>query len=176
MKRGYMTVYLSLTLAVLVSLVLTLVEGARISATRMKAVCVADIGINSVLSEFNKELFEQYDLLFVDMTYCGDGGGIESVRSRLQYYLTQNLDESTPPLTRDLLGMRYESAVIPEYALATDNNAEAVRRQVAYYMDTTLKGVLISGVDDLTGELSGSGFDYDTAGKRSEACTCQFVL
>ncbi len=168
MKKGYLTVYLSLTLAVLLSLILTLVEGARINATRLHALCAADISINSVLSEFNKELFEQYDLLFVDTTYCGGAGGIEAVRARLAHYLTENLDGSTPVMSRDLLEMKLTSVDIPEYALATDNNAEAVRRQVADYMDTTLKGMLISGIDDLTSELAGSGFDYDTGARRAE--------
>ncbi len=168
MRRGYLTVYLSLTLAVLLSLILTLVEGARINATRLSALCAADTGINSVLSEFNKELFEQYDLLFVDTTYCGGAGGIEAVRARLAHYLIQNLDESTPAFSRDLLKMRLMSADILEYALATDNNAEAVRRQVADYMDTTLKGILISGIDDLTADMAGGGFEYDTEGFRSE--------
>lgn len=168
MRRGYLTVYLSLTLAVLLSLILTLIEGARINATRLSALCAADTSINSVLSEFNKELFEQYDLLFVDTTYCGGTGGIEAVRARLCHYLTENLDESTPIMSRDLLRMKLTSADILEYALATDNNAEAVLRQVADYMDTTLKGVLISGIDDLTADLAGSGFDYDTEGLRNE--------
>ncbi len=167
-RRGYMTVYLSLTLMVLLSLILTLVEGARISATRMKAVCVADIGINSVLSEFNKALFEQYDLLFVDTTYCGGAGGIDAVQAHLAHYLTMNLDESTPSLTRDLMGMRLESAAILEHALATDNDGEAILRQVADYMDTTLKGVLISPVDDVMSGFDHGGFNYDTSAMRSE--------
>ena len=168
MRRGYMTVYLALTLAVLASFVLALVEGARISATRMRALCAADTAINSTLSEYNRELFEQYDLLFVDMTYGGGGGGPEAVRSHLKYYLAMNLDAGTPELARDLLGMRMEDAIIEEYALATDNAAEAVRRQVADYMGTTLKGQVTGIFDDLGGELSGSGFDYDTSGRRSE--------
>ena len=168
MRKGYLTVYLSLTLAVLLSLILTLVEGVRVSATKMKASCVTDIAINSVLSEYNRELLEQYDLLFVDMGYGKGNGNIANVQERLKHYLVMNLDESTPALYRDVLGMRYSEALIEEYALATDNNAEAVRRQVADYMNTTLKGVLISGFDDICGDLAGAGFGYDVEGKRAE--------
>ena len=169
MKRGYMTVYLALTLAVLVSFILALIEGARISATRMKALCAADVGISSTLSEYNKDLFEQYDLLMTDMTYAGGGSGTtEAVRHRLKLYLTMNLDESTPDLSRDLLGMRLDDALILEYALATDDFAEPVRNQVSDYMKTTLKGQFTGLFDDLGGDLSGAGFDYDTAGRRAE--------
>ena len=168
MRKGYLTVYLSLSLAVLIAFILTLVEGVRTSATSMRAVCVADIGINSTLSEYNKALFDRYDLLFVDESYGGGSGGIGAVRARLEYYLRQNLDNGTPDMARDLLGMNLKNCNIEEYALATDNNGEAVLRQVSDYMNTTLKGLLISGVDDLTGELSNAGFSYDIEGKRSE--------
>jgi len=168
MRKGYLTVYLSLTLAVMLSFILTLIEGTRISATRMKAVCVADIGINSTLSEYNRALLDRYDLIFVDTTYGGGSGGIAPVQAHLQNYLYQNLDNATPALSRDLLGMRLGACQIEEYALATDDNAEAILRQVADYMDTTLKGVLISGLDDLTGELTAAQFDYDVETKRSE--------
>ena len=144
-------------------------EGARISATRMKALCAADVGISSTLSEYNKDLFEQYDLLMTDMTYAGGGSGTpEAVRHRLKLYLTMNLDESTPDLSRDLLGMRLNDALILEYALATDDFAEPVRNQVSDYMKTTLKGQFTGLFDDLGGDLSGAGFDYDTAGRRAE--------
>ena len=67
MSKGSLTVYLSLSLSLILSFVLTVIEGARISVIRMEAECVADIGMNSVLAEFHRELLEQYDLLFVDM-------------------------------------------------------------------------------------------------------------
>lgn len=66
MRRGYITVFLSLSLTLILSLVFTVIEGARISAIRMKFECVADIGMNSVLAEYHRELLKQYDLLFVD--------------------------------------------------------------------------------------------------------------
>ena len=69
MRRGYITVFLSLSLTLILSLVFTVIEGARISAIRMKFECVADIGMNSVLAEYHRELLEQYDLLFVDTAY-----------------------------------------------------------------------------------------------------------
>lgn len=168
MRKGYLTVYLSLTLAVMLSLILILIEGARISATRMRAVCVADIGINSTLSEYNRELLKQYDLIMLDMSYCGSGGTISSVNSRLDHYLLMNLDNSTPVFSRDLLGMQLDNSVIEEYSLATDDDAEPIRREVADYMDTTLKGIAVSGLDILTDELCNAGYDYDVGAKRHE--------
>lgn len=173
MKKGYLTVYLSLTLAILFSFVLALAYGAGTSAARMRAVCVADIGINSTLSEYNRELFEQYDLLFVDMSYGSEGGNIGTLQSHLEYYLKENLDYAISYPARDLLGMKLGSTGIEEYALATDGAGEAVRRQVADYMRTTLKGLIIDPIDEVTGNLLNSGFEYDVEGMQN---TNQSVL
>lgn len=79
MRKGYITVFLTLSLTLILSLVFTVIEGARISAIRMKFECVADIGMNSVLAEYHRELLEQYDLLFVDMSY-GEAMQISGIR------------------------------------------------------------------------------------------------
>ena len=63
MKKGYLTVFLSLTITIMLSLILALLWSARIGAIRMKTECATDISMNSVLAEYNRALFEQYDLL-----------------------------------------------------------------------------------------------------------------
>ena len=57
-----MTVFLALSVTVLLSLILVLVEGARINAIRMKTECAGNIAVRSVLGEFHRELLRQYDL------------------------------------------------------------------------------------------------------------------
>lgn len=168
MRRAYLTVYLSLTLAIMLSLVLGLIEGTRANATRLKALCAVDVGINSTLSEYNKELLEQYDLLFLDMSYCSGGGNIDTVKNHLNFYLRMNMDEADTDLARDLVGLRLQDLTIEEYALATDNMAEALRNQVSDYMKTTLKGALISGFDDISAPLSSANYSYNYEGRRSE--------
>ena len=84
MRKGYITVFLSLSLALLLSLVFTVIEGARISAIRMKFECVADIGMNSVLAEYHRELLKQYDLLFVDTSYGGGTASIGNTEAHLR--------------------------------------------------------------------------------------------
>ena len=46
---GYMTVFLALSLLVLLSLILTLVEGARINAIRMRTETAGNTAVRSVL-------------------------------------------------------------------------------------------------------------------------------
>ena len=69
MKSGYITVYLSLVTGVLLSLILTMVEGVRIHTMRAQTECVMDMAMDSALAEYHRELLEQYDLFFIDMKY-----------------------------------------------------------------------------------------------------------
>lgn len=62
---AYLTVYLSLIFGIVLSLLFVLIEGAAIGALRAQAEIVADLGLDSVFAEYNREILDQYDL------FCG---------------------------------------------------------------------------------------------------------
>ena len=138
MRRGAMTVFLSLVLTLILSLVFTVVEGARMSAIRMKFTCAADIGMNSVLAEYHRELLEQYDLLFVDMSYGGTHPSAANTEAHLQRYLQNNFSGTTYTGLagqRDFLAMDAGDVAITAYSLASDQEGEVLKRQVTDYMN-----------------------------------------
>jgi len=59
---GYLTVYMTITLGVILTLCLTMIEGARRSAMRMEAELVTDTAMRSLLAEYNRELMRQYNI------------------------------------------------------------------------------------------------------------------
>ena len=69
-NRGSITVYLALTLSVMLSLFLTLIEGARTNAIRMQTECAMDLSLYSVFGEYNRQLLEQYDLFLECTAEC----------------------------------------------------------------------------------------------------------
>ena len=69
---GYLTVYVALTLTVMVSLCLVLIEGVRRHTIAFESECVMDIGMDSVLAEYHRVLLERYGLLMVDTSYGTD--------------------------------------------------------------------------------------------------------
>lgn len=145
MRRGYITVFLSLSLALILSLVFTVIEGARISAIRMKFECVADIGMNSVLAEYHRELLEQYDLLFVDMAYGSARPDIGNTEAHLRNYMQKNFrpEEKGSWGMRDFLSMNMQSVEINRYSIASDDGGTVLKRQVTDYMaDYPLGAVL----------------------------------
>ena len=123
---AYMTVYLSLTLGVLVSLWVVLMEGARLGAIQLKTACLADSCTDSVLAEYHRELFKRYNILAVDSSYGTGYVGRTNVEGRLVYYLDQNLPGNKPEgylkglPVKDFLGLRIAGADVTEYTLLSD--------------------------------------------------------
>lgn len=164
-KSGYLTVYLSLSLILLLSLILTLAEGARINTIRMESECVADIGMNSVLAEFHRELLEQYDLLFVDSSYGTASPSVEKSAQHLRNYMQKNFTagEQGPANVRDWLLLSVDKAVLSEYAIASDNNGDVMKGQaLAYMKESTAEGMLSEVVGRISEDISlleGLGLD-----------------
>ncbi len=101
LTKGYLTVYLSMTITIILSLILVLFQGARIGAVRMKTECVADIAMNSVLAEYSRALYEQYGLLMVDTSYGTGTHSVVNTEEHLGYYVKKNFER---PAAGALLG------------------------------------------------------------------------
>ena len=168
MRKGYITIFLTLSLTLILSLVFTLIEGARISAVRMKFECAADIGMNSVLAEFHRELLEQYDLLFVDMSYGGAYANIGNTEAHLLNYIQKNLrPEADLGGVRDFLAMDAGKVHIGQYSIASDNQGAVLKRQVTDYMSDYPIGAILEKIGLGVSELEKYGLETrDIDGER----------
>ena len=90
MKKGYLTVFLAMSLGFLTAFILMLTAGAVYNAEKLRLECAADTGMNAVLSEFHRGLYDRYGLLYVDAAYRGEAPLLSNVERRLQYYIEQN--------------------------------------------------------------------------------------
>lgn len=161
MKRGSLTVYLSLSLSLILSFVLTFIEGARISVIRMEAECVADIGMNSVLAEFHRELLEQYDLLFVDMSYGTTSCKAENPAEHLRRYMENNFTGRGSGMVsvKDWLSLSVDKSVIKEMSIASDEGGNVMKRQAVAYMQESSAEGLIARTIGQAEELQAWGLD-----------------
>ena len=171
MRKGYITVFLTLSLTLILSLVFTFIEGARISAVRMKFECAADIGMNSVLAEFHRELLEQYDLLFVDMSYGGSYADIANTEEHLRNYMQKNLRPQSEQRgsggARDLLAMDAGKVHIGQYSVASDDQGAVLKRQVTDYMADYPMGAILEKIGSGISELESYGLETrDVEGER----------
>ena len=147
--EGSVTVFLALTIAVLLPLILTLVEGARMNAVRMKTEIAGNIAVRSVLGEFHQELLRQYDLYFVDTSYGEGVASVDNVQRHLRHYMEKNLDTRTGSvlgLSGDMTGTRLESLTVDGTRFAADNGARALREQVYAYMSADPAGRVLADI------------------------------
>lgn len=132
---AYLTVYLTLTMTVLLSLCLVLIEGVRSNAIRMETECVMDIGMNSILAEYHRELLEQYNLFAIDSSYGTEYAGKENTRQHLQKYVERNLSADdiflSDFLYRDFLAMSLKKIDLTKVSVFTDDKGAVFRKSAA---------------------------------------------
>ena len=85
--RGEITVFLSLTLICVLSLVLGLVESARTAGARLYLRMASDSAVSSVMSYYNRNLWDRYQLLFLE--YESEEAIKETFGRYLDFYLEQ---------------------------------------------------------------------------------------
>jgi len=132
---GYLTVYVALSMAVLISLCLTLIEGARRNTIRLEAECMMDTALSSVMAEYHREMFRQYNLFYIDSAYGSEHPSYYNTEARLRYYLEQNMKRKGVPymnfLFKDMLAMEAENVWLNEVTLATDMEGRLFRKRAA---------------------------------------------
>lgn len=135
--RGGITVFLTGILTVFLTFILVCVEAARFYAIQAEAECIADMGLDSVFAEYNRELLERYDLFFIDTTYGYPEPAYQRTEAHLADYMEQNLHPEDDLLlwnSRNFLGMELKGAELVEASLATDDQGRDVRYQAVEYM------------------------------------------
>ena len=87
MMKGYLTVFLSISLSLLTGFILLLTACAIRNGEKIRFECASDTAMNAVLSEYGIHLFERYELLYVDASYLEEAPAIEKVQERLSFYM-----------------------------------------------------------------------------------------
>ncbi|MCM1541088.1 MAG: DUF5702 domain-containing protein [Blautia sp.] len=134
-NNAYLTVYLTLCTTLILSLCLTLIEGARRNGARLETEIAAEIGMDSVLAEYHRELFYQYNIFAVDSSYGTVLPGKSNTERHLEYYLEKNLDtEEVFPgswLYRDFFNLSPENVSVTKVSVLTDGGGAVFRRCAA---------------------------------------------
>ena len=136
-KKAYITLYLTLVLGVLLSLVFVLLEGIRNKTMRTEVESVMDIGLYSVFGEYHRQLLEQYDLFFIDTSYGEGIPDIKRTEEHLQYYMNENFHKRGIQAIigfRDLTNLNCDNVEFEKYMYATDNQGGVLKSQIVDYM------------------------------------------
>ena len=165
---AYLTVFVSLTLTLVLSLCLVLIEGARQNTVRLEAECIADVGVNSVLAEYHRQILEQYDLFFVDCSYGTELPAYYNTEARLRYYVEKNLDQEEelgilagnnilPGIYMDLLKIEDVDVKIIGVSLATDNAGYGLQKQAVQVVEQNVGITFLEQVISWIQEIEANG-------------------
>lgn len=136
-KNGYITLYLTLTLGIMLSLVFVLLEVVRDKTIRTEIEGVMDIGLFSVFGEFNRQLLEQYDLFFIDTSYGEGRPDVQRAEEHLQYYMNENFRKEKIENWlgfRDLTALTCDNVEFEYYMYASDRQGQILKSQMIDYM------------------------------------------
>ncbi len=132
-EAGYLTVYLTLIMTLILSLCLALIEGARYQAIKLETECVLDIGLYSIMAEYHRELFEQYNIFAIDSSYGTKLPTKENTQQHLQDYMARNFSTEDVFLSsvfyKDLLGIQLQDVEVTRVSLLTDQGGLPFRKQ-----------------------------------------------
>ena len=169
--NGYMTVYLALTVTVIIALCLALIEGCRYRGISLETECVMDVGMDSILAEYHRELQKQYNLFAIDCSYGSENASVEQTESHLLEYMNRNFSLEDvfleKILYRDFFAIQAEEARVTRAAFLTDGEGEVFRRVAVNAIEDTVGIGLIQQITDWLQTIESYGLEQqDIAGQK----------
>ena len=166
-NKGVISLFLCLILLVLIPIIFIMIESTRYSAMKAEIECVTDMAMDSVLAEYNRELLDRYNLLFVDTAYADETGSPDNTGDHLKEYMEYNLSPSDSLLSsgsRDLFGLSVESVDITRVSRATDDNGAVFKYMAISYMLEYYGYSYVESANDMVSQVSSSGLlDIDVS-------------
>jgi len=167
--EGYITVYLSLMLGILIIVVMTVISAVRHQTVRYRAEMVMDAGLNSIFAEYNRQMLNRYGLLFIDDSYGGTGS-VDYTKSHLLRYMNMNFDAgNTYGIGKDLTAMTADNAVLDAVSFASDDDGTVMRYQIVRYMKTKTGLSLISDSEFNPLDIESGLGQYDMYSEQRES-------
>jgi hypothetical protein len=130
--NAYLTVWMALCLTLVLSLFLVMLDGVRRNGARLETECVAEIGLQSIMAEYHRELMRQYNLFAIDASYGTAFCSKTNVEAHLRKYLEKNLSYEDIFLSdfiyRDFLALHLERTELQKISILTDHAGGVFRR------------------------------------------------
>ncbi|GHU43172.1 hypothetical protein FACS1894111_08340 [Clostridia bacterium] len=139
--KGSITVFMTLTLVLVLSFLFSLLELARVSGIQSQTAMNADVSLTSMFGNYNAELWKNYHLLFLDGAWQKEDLSIRAFEGRMLAVMENNVKD-----THSLYGFSPTNVEILAYSLATDEGGSVFRRQVIAQIQ---KEVAISAAESL---------------------------
>ena len=121
-KSGQITVFLSLALLCIFSLMCGLIESARMAGARCYLKLAADSAMDSVFSEYHREAWDQYRLFLLEAK------DEKEIKDSWNQFMEPYMDSS------GWYGMAMESAEVSDRVSITDDGGSHLDKEILDYM------------------------------------------
>ncbi|MBO6214732.1 MAG: hypothetical protein J6N76_04260 [Lachnospiraceae bacterium] len=168
-QRATVTIFMSLVIVMIMSLIFSLVEVVHLHCLSKKCDMLITAGAESIMAEYNRLLWKDYGILAVDMGYNEIGINTDKACERSLPYMDGR--ESS-----DFLGIDTGVPSITGYRLLSDQNGDALIREAVIQETLELPGQLISDLSNLCtiGEAALKGSeDVDTLLSQGESAEAE---
>lgn len=150
------TVYLSLSLSFFVFMIFTFLRIGIIGNEKQRFELASNLALNSALGEYSKELYERFDLLYIDASYLGKEPSADNVCERIYYYLSENAEKiflkSNAPWGR----IKINNVLINGFECATSGNLRNMVLQALMYVEDSAH---LNSLIDEVGQALGNAID-----------------
>lgn len=171
--KGYLTVFLTLILTVMLSFSMTLIVSAGENTRRFAVECVTDIGMNSILAEYHRELLEQYNVFFTDISYGTQVIAYENMTEHLKNYINHNLqgdDLFMQGVYGNLIHMELDNIAVNGALSACEEGGISLRRQAVDAIKQDVGITYLEKTGEWLATLQSSGImDINLLEKQKEA-------
>lgn len=120
--KASVTVFLSMILICIVSLMCVLLQSARMAGSGWYLQTALNSSLDSLMSKYHREAWERYHIFFLET------GGKEELEKELSEYLDQYLSSDT------VYGMKKKKLAVSEINLATEEQGKPLEREILDYM------------------------------------------
>ena len=150
MKRGSITVFLALTLVLVLSFIFSLLEGARVCCLKSRAELVSELCMQSMFGNYHAGMWEDYHLLFLDGSWQEGELSMDRFAAEAMETARENLSAAAKnPWNKgyNLVALELKDMTVNGFQLATDQSGKVFQSQVALQMQ------MEAAVDALEGLL-----------------------
>lgn len=153
MRRGSISIYLSLTMLVMTALLAAVFYSVRAQAGRMQLANSVDQALFSTFAQYDRDLLENFDVFFIDGS-CGTDSLrplvlSDRITDSMQYILHPT--RGTLTLGKNLLHLSLGESCLTGYTLATDVNGQIFVSSAIEYMKETIGA---QGITQLLSQVS----------------------
>lgn len=152
-RQGSITVFTSLMLMVIASLLFTLLECSRYLMLGMMSVLDSQGVTESIFAEYNIPAYQNYHLFMMDAGYGTGQLSLSKINTKMQQLSQENLNPVIAGFSRhsNFLQMDTTDSSVVRYELVTDQDASVLLQQMSEAMKSDLG---VSMIEDAAGQVT----------------------